>query len=424
MQRWNKRKQRITLLRLLHAYKVFPPDGIGGIPEVITCLAKGMSPRHQSSVLVARTRGWGRRYTFDGIPVEALTSFGTVLSSPVAPSFPFVLSKRSRKADLVAFHHPCPLNDIGAAIGIPNRTALVVHWHGEIIGRRFFVGLVAPFIRRVLARAQRIIVSHQSMVNESTFLATHSEKCAIIPYGIDVSYWNELNSSQQRSVEALRLQYPRLVVATGRLVPYKGFHVLIDALRQLDATAIIVGDGPLRDDLLQRAAQVGVEKRIILAGKLSRDDLKVHLHAARLYALPSVTPAEAFGIVQIEAMAAGLPIVNTNLPTAVPHVARHGLEALTVPARDPAAFAQAISQLLNDAELSRRLGAAGRARAMTEYGLDTFVKRTEEVYDSAVRALGNSSLQQTVGASEGAERTMSGIGSRIGRAGSNSVADR
>ena len=410
-------------MRVLHAYKVFPPDGIGGIPEVMTCLAKGMSPRHQSSVLVARTRGRGRRYIFDGIPVEALTSFGTALSSPIAPSFPFVLSNRSREADLVVFHHPCPLNDIGA-IAIADRTALVVHWHGEIVGRRFFAGLVAPFIRRVLARARRIIVSHQSMVRESPFLAAHGEKCAIIPYGIDVAYWNELNGSQQRRVEALRSQYPRLVVATGRLVPYKGFHVLIEALREVDATAIIVGDGPLRGDLLRAAARFGVEKRIILAGKLSRDDLKVHLHAARLYALPSVTPAEAFGIVQIEAMSCGLPIVNTSLPTAVPHVARQSLEALTVPPGNPAAFAQALSRLLDDAELSRRLGAAGRARAAAEYSLETFVRRTEDVYESSARALGNSSLQRTLGASEGSAATMAELRGRIGQAGSNGVADR
>jgi rhamnosyl/mannosyltransferase len=114
--------------------------------------------------------------------------------------------------------------------------------------------------------------------------------------------------------------------------------------------------------------------------------MKVHLHAARLYAFPSVGAAEAFGIVQLEAMAVGLPIVNTNLPTVVPHVARHGLEALTVPPNDPAALAAAISQLLADRELSQRFGAAGRRRAMTDYDLENFVRRVEEVYDQAVRS--------------------------------------
>lgn len=373
-------------MRVLHAYKVFPPDVVGGITEVIAYIAEGMAPRHESSVLVARSRGWSRRYTFGTIPVEALCSFGTLLSTPIAPSFPFVLAKRSRKVDLVALHQPFPLNDIGVSLGLPRETALVAHWHGEIVRQRSLAGLVAPFIRRTLARAQRIVVSHPALVNASPFLAAHAEKCAVVPFGIDVPYWTELDSAQRRRAEELRSRYPRLVIATGRLVPYKGFDVLIEALRDADATAIIVGEGPLRHDLLRLAQQRGVADRLILAGMLSRDDLKVHLHAARLYAFPSVGAAEAFGIVQLEAMAVGLPIVNTNLPTGVPHVARHGSEALTVPPSDPAALAAAIAQLLDDRALAQRLGAAGRRRVTTEFDLQNFVKRIEDVYEQAVRA--------------------------------------
>jgi rhamnosyl/mannosyltransferase len=374
-------------LRVLHAYKVFPPDIVGGITEVIAYIAEGMAPRHESSLLVARSRGWGRRYTFSTIPVEALFSFGTLLSTPIAPSFPFVLARRSRQAALVALHQPFPLNDIGVALGLPRETALVVHWHGEIVRQRSLTGLVAPFIRRTLARAQRIVVSHPTLIGASPFLTAYGEKCAVVPYGVDVPYWAELDGAQRRRVEDLRFQYPRLVLATGRLVPYKGFDVLIEALRCIDATAIIVGEGPLRPDLLRLAQQRGVAERLILAGRLSRDDLKVHLHAARLYAFPSVGAAEAFGIVQIEAMAVGLPIVNTSLPTGVPHVARHGLEALTVPPNDPAALAAAIAQLLDDPTLAQRLGAAGRRRATAEYDLQNFIKRIEDVYDQAVRAV-------------------------------------
>ena len=366
--------------------RCFRPDVVGGIAEVIAYIAQGMAPRHESSLLVARSQGWGRRYTLDSLRVEALFSFGTWLSTPIAPSFPFVFAKRSREVDLVALHQPFPLNDIGVALGLPRRTALVVHWHSEILRARPLAGLLAPLIRHTLARAQRIVVSHPALVSASPFLAAHAEKCAVVPFGIDAAYWAELDGAQRRRAEELRSRYPRLVIATGRLVPYKGFAVLIEALRDLDATAIIVGEGALRRDLLQMAQQRGVADRLILAGMLSRDDLKVHLHAAQLYAFPSVGTAEAFGIVQLEAMAVGLPIVNTNLPTGVPHVARHGLEALTVPPSDPATLAAAIAQLLTDRALAQRLGAAGRRRATTEYDLQNFVKRIEDVYGQAVSA--------------------------------------
>jgi glycosyltransferase involved in cell wall biosynthesis len=378
-------------LRVLHAYKVFPPDVMGGIPEVIAYLSERMAPRHQSSVLVARSRGWGRRYSRNGVPVEALSSLATVLSAPICPSFPFVLARRSRTADLVAFHHPFPLNDIGAAIGFPSKTALVVHWHSEIFGREPFSNLIAPFVRRTLSYAQHIIVSNPLMASESPFLTGHSEKCTVIPYGIDVPYWMELNALQRQKVYELRSRHPRLVITTGRLVPYKGFHVLIEALRSADATAIIVGEGPLHKDLLRLATQLGVSHRLITAGMISRDDLKILLHAARIYVQPSITSAEAFGIAQIEAMSVGLPIVNTSLHSGFPQVARHELEGLTVPPNDPAALASAITELLADPERSKRLGSAGRIRARAEFRVESFLERTEEVYRNAVYAADASS---------------------------------
>jgi glycosyltransferase involved in cell wall biosynthesis len=377
-------ERRTILLHVLHAYKVFPPDVIGGIPEVIAYIATGMSPRHESSLLVARSRGLHRRFKFDGIAVEAVTSLGTAVSSPVAPSFPLVLARRARQAALVAVHHPFPLNDVGVAIGLPRHTPLVVHWHSRIVGRRPLAALHSPLLRHTLARAQRIVVSHSALIKNSPTLARHADKCAVIPFGVHVDYWNELDSMQRQKVAELRARHPRLVLATGRLVPYKGFDVLIEALRQVDATAIIVGEGPLGGKLRRTARQIGGGDRIVLVGALPRDDLKVHLHAARLCAMPSVSPAEAFGIAQLEAMAAGLPIVNTNLPTGVPHVARHGLEALTVPPNDAAALAAAIGRLLDDPELARRLASASRSRVRAEYRAEIFVKRIEEVYEAAV----------------------------------------
>ena len=122
-----------------------------------------------------------------------------------------------------------------------------------------------------------------------------------------------------------------------------GGGVLIDAVRQVDATVAIIGAGPLRGELEDLARRLGVTCNILLPGSLPRSDLKVMLHAAQAYVMSSVSSAETFSIAQLEAMAVGLPVVNTNLPTGVPHVARHGIEGLTVPPNDPHQLAQAIS---------------------------------------------------------------------------------
>jgi rhamnosyl/mannosyltransferase len=175
-------------------------------------------------------------------------------------------------------------------------------------------------------------------------------------------------------------------VALGRLVGYKGFEVLIRAMPSIDGYATIIGEGPLLTELRQLAIQLGVSDRIRFSGRLPRNEIRRLFHSAQVFAFPSVTEAEAFGIVQIEAMAAGLPIVNTNLATTVPLVARHDHEALTVPPNDPQALSQALNRIFDETGLAERLGATGRERAMSEFGESVFRARMAVIYQDALRA--------------------------------------
>jgi rhamnosyl/mannosyltransferase len=149
---------------------------------------------------------------------------------------------------------------------------------------------------------------------------------------------------------------------------------------------MIIGEGPLKFKLEHLAQRLGVASRLVLTGLLPRDQLKVHLRAARVFAFPSIGTQETFGIAQIEAMAAGLPIVNTALTTGVPNVARHGTEAITLPPNDPAALSSAIGHLLDDGTLASRLGQAGWLRARTEFGWPKFVSRMQRVYVEALQS--------------------------------------
>lgn len=108
--------------------------------------------------------------------------------------------------------------------------------------------------------------------------------------------------------------------------------------------------------------------------------MSLYLRAAKALALPSISAAEAFGIVQIEAMAAGCPVVNTDLATAVPHIARNGLEAITVRPQDPDELANALRTILDDPSLRARLSTAARKRAIAEYSAEVFRARMEAIY--------------------------------------------
>jgi rhamnosyl/mannosyltransferase len=321
---------------------------------------------------------------------------------PLAPSFPLVFKLAARQVDLVIAHLPFPLNDLGVALGLPRRVTLIVHWHSEILGWRAFTPLVGSLIRNTLQRADRIVVSDSSMIANSRFLGPHVGKCAVVPFGTDVAYWENLHAEECAEVRRLQTAYPRLIVSTGRLVSYKGFSVLIRALQDLDAVLVIIGEGPLRSALRQQAEDMRLTHRILLKGLMPRDQLKIYLRAARVFAFPSVTTAETFGIAQIEAMAAGLPVVNTSLPTGVPKVARHGIEALTVPPNDPRALACAMGRLLDDVELAHRLGQAGSRRARAEYDQEQFVSRMKCIYlEARARATRNRRFASAPGANAG-----------------------
>jgi rhamnosyl/mannosyltransferase len=372
-------------LKILHSYKVYRPDIDGGIPFVIAALSRLADKDITNGILVARRVGKARRYVIDDVPVEALSSLGTIFSTPIAPAFPLVLIRRTSAVDIVVYHAPFPLADIASSF-LPDDVALIVYWHADIVGYSWLKTLVTPVIKKTLRRANRIIVSDRAIIDNSPILTTFADKCVVVPYGIDEHFWNIRSAMEHNMALKLRDQYPRMVLAIGRLVPYKGLDVLLRAMQELDAQLVIIGEGPLEMDLKRLASDTGLGARVTFAGRLARSDMKTYLHAARVLAFPSVTSAEAFGIVQLEAMAAGLPVVNTALMTAVPHIARHEKEALTVPPRDSHALAAAIGRILDEPSLAGRLGEAGRLRARTEYSNNRFLSRMKVIYGEVTQS--------------------------------------
>jgi rhamnosyl/mannosyltransferase len=173
-----------------------------------------------------------------------------------------------------------------------------------------------------------------------------------------------------------------MVLTVGRLVYYKGFQYLIRAMRDIDGHLLIVGHGPLRDELEREARACGVNERVTFL--TSVQNVRDYYHAADVFALPSVARSEAFGIVQLEAMACAKPVVNTSLDSGVPFVSPDGLSGLTVPPANAHALAQAINTLLDHPALSAQYGQAGRRRIEQEFNLEAMTRRTLQVYNEVV----------------------------------------
>jgi rhamnosyl/mannosyltransferase len=170
------------------------------------------------------------------------------------------------------------------------------------------------------------------------------------------------------------------------MVPYKGVGVLLRAMVGLDASAVLVGDGPLRAEWTALARELQLTDRVRFAGDVTHEELVALYHACDAFVLPSITRAEAFGYVQLEAMACGKPVVSTRLPSGVPWVNRHGETGLTVPPGDVDALRRALAELASDASLRARFGSAGRRRVESEFTMEIMRSAAAAVYREAVES--------------------------------------
>ena len=363
-------------MRVLHVYKLYSPVRGGGISSALSII-EGLKDRVHSTVLTAVPRGLGYRETVGAADVHRVASIGYFHSMPLAPTLPLWLHVHARRADLVHIHLPFPIADLAINLWQP-RVPVVLHWHSEIIQQTRIKRLLRPMLLRTLTQADSIIVGSPRHIESSRDLAAFEYKCQVIPYGVEIEYWQDLDADSEHEVAVLRERFPRMILFAGRLVAYKGVQYLLQAMAQVDADLLIVGDGPLDSALRAQAQTLGVAGRVHFMSEVSDSRLKTLYHACNVFVLPSVWPNEAFGLCQLEAMACGTPIINTNLSTGVPWVARHTQEALTVEPEDPQGLAASINQLLNHPEQAKTMGCRGLERVRSVFDQS---KTNQRIYD-------------------------------------------
>jgi glycosyltransferase involved in cell wall biosynthesis len=372
---------RMQRTSVLHVGKFYPPAA-GGMERVVQLLCEGEQETTDSRVLVANTRPGTVRETWSGIDVTRVSSIGAIGSVGVCPMFPFELARAAR--DVTVIHEPNPLALVSDWVGAQNGP-LVVWFHSEVIRPRWKYRLLyRPLLRRVLRRASRIVVSSPNLAEHAAELQDFREKCVVIPFGIDVERVKRTALIDSKVMDiAARFPGPR-VLFVGRLVEYKGVEYLIRAMQDVNATALIVGDGHLRASLEALARTTDIKKRIHFLGHLTDDDVIAHLHACDVFVLPSITRAETFGVVQLEAMACGKPVVSTNLPTGVPWVNRDGETGLVVGPADASALAAALNRIAEDSDVRQRMGEAARRRIHEHFTADRMTRESASLYRDVV----------------------------------------
>ena len=357
--------------RVLHVGKYYPPHR-GGIETHMHLLCTELRPHADVEVIVASSDRAGAVEVIDGVDVVRVGTPFNLAGAPVCPGMVKLI--RESRADIVHVHLPNPAA-VMAYLASGNRGKLVVSYHSDVVRQRVLDAAFRPILNRFLGRADAIISATPNYIDSSPVLSRYRDRCTVIPYGIQVDAY----SAGGGGSDEIRARYgDRLIVSVGRLVYYKGFAALIDAMRGVDGKLLIIGDGPLRSELEARVREHGLTGRVSILGGIA--DVAPYYQAADLFVLASVARSEAFGIVQIEAMACGTPVVNTALDSGVPYVSRDGESGLTVPPQEPAALAAAINRLLDDRALRERFGRAARQRVEQDFSTQAMVERMLRVY--------------------------------------------
>jgi glycosyltransferase involved in cell wall biosynthesis len=275
---------------------------------------------------------------------------------------------------------------VGAAANLaskkPRAHQLIVTYHSDIVKQRRLMPYYDRLVWALLERADKVLATSPNYVETSPTLQRFQHKCEVVPYGIDLELFAKTTEREEEAAR-IRARYGNapLLVGVGRLIYYKGFEFAIRALARVPgAHLLLIGGGPLKADLERLARELGVGERVHLLGEMQNSEIPPYYFASDLYLLPSIARSEAFGIVQIEAMACGLPVLNTDLPSGVPFVSRHGESGLTVPPSDAPALANAIEALLADPARRAEMGRAARARAERDFSKATLKARMRAVY--------------------------------------------
>lgn len=360
-------------LRVLQLGKFYPPH-MGGMETHLQALCEQLHRSVDVRVIVASDDRRTTNELVDGIRVTRAGTAFRITTVPICPGMAGEI--RKTPADLVHIHWPNPAALLSYLIS-GHRGRLIVTYHSDIVRQRVWRLLFRPILTRALRRSAAIIATSAAYIDTSPVLSDYRDRCHVIPFGVDVARFDRCDRDE---VDRIRRRYgPRIVVSVGRLIYYKGFEYLIDAMSAVNGRLLVIGDGPLRPRLERQAVVRNIKDRAVFLGEVR--DVVSYYHAADVFVLPSVARSEAFGIVQLEAMACRKPVVNTSLESGVPFVSLHGVTGLTVPPANSGALADAVNLLLEDAPRRMEFGNSGRRRVQEKFSLELMVSRTLELYE-------------------------------------------
>lgn len=370
------KKENLSILQLGKFYPIK-----GGVEKVAYDLMMGLSSRNDRCDLLCATvsgKGQTRQMNPNAKLIEC-HSWGKTAATMIAPSMITTFRRICCNYDIVHVHHPDPMAAVTLWLS-GYKGKVVLHWHSDILKQRILLKLYRPLQDWLLRRADLIIGTSPVYLKESPFLKHVQDKTICLPIGVSAIVPDEA------AVEKLGQRYggKKIVFSLGRLVPYKGFTHLIDAARYLsnDYVVLIGGTGTLRNKLEKKIHRLGLENKVMLLGRIPKNELPAYFGASKVFCLPSVQKTEAFGIVQIEAMSCGKPVVATRIPhSGVAWVNQHGVSGLNVTPGNARELAQAIQHIADDDAVYEQYSVSAKNRYQDLFTKERMIDNSLRIYN-------------------------------------------
>lgn len=371
----------MTKIKVLQVNKLYYPV-TGGIEKVVQEIAEGLNDQTDMKVLVCRQKGKSVTERVNGVIVHRAGSLGVLFSMPISAPFFVQLCKLSKDRDVLHFHMPFPLGDLACLLS-GYKGKVVVWWHSDIVKQKKLMILYKPIMERFLKRADVILVATKGHIDGSNYLTKYREKCVIIPFGVDKNV--EKRGDNYIANQTLYKSQKPSFLFVGRLVYYKGCNILLEAFARTNGAELtIIGSGELEESLIKRSKELKLETKVHFKGNVNDSILNKAFEDCDVFVLPSVAKSEAFGLVQIEAMSYGKPVINTNLPSGVPYVSIDKVTGLTVPPNNVQAMADAIQWMIDHEDERNEMGKKAKQRVKEFYQLDTMLENVMKIYSQTL----------------------------------------
>jgi len=366
-------------MKVLHFYKTYLPDSVGGVEQVISQIAlSSASLGVDTEVLALSPTMVDRTIKIDNHCVHRCRSNFEIASTPFSVSAFLRFRQLAQEADIIHYHFPYPFADLLHFITRVNKPT-VLTYHSDIVKQKHLLKLYQPLMNEFLGSVDRIVATSPNYLKSSKVLARFRDNVSVIPIGLDKSTYPAPDND--------RLEYwqkkfgDKFFLFVGVMRYYKGLHILIEAAHNSDYPIVIVGAGPIEKELKDQIENLDINN-IYFIGFVSDEDKVALFTLSYAILFPSHLRSEAFGISLLEGAMYGKPLISSEIGTGTTYINIDGETGVVVPPSDPGALREAMDYLWNNPVVSKKMGERAEERYWDLFTADKMAKSYVDLYQS------------------------------------------